>query len=70
MSAFKNLEGKLASKGIKNPGALAAKIGNEKYGKATMQKAAARGVSARSIAHEGQKGHGHTGHSRYFPKKG
>lgn len=36
-SAFKKLEGKLAKKkGVSDPGALAAYIGTEKYGKAGM----------------------------------
>lgn len=40
---FKALKGKLARKGAKNPGALAAYIGRRKYGKAKFQKLAARG---------------------------
>ena len=40
---FKALKGKLAKKGAKNPGALAAWIGRKKYGKAKFQKLAAKG---------------------------
>ena len=40
---FKALKGKLAKRGAKNPGALAAYIGSKKYGKAKMTKLAARG---------------------------
>lgn len=37
---FKKLKGQLASKGAKNPGALAAYIGRKKYGKNKFEKAA------------------------------
>jgi len=40
---FAKLKGKLAKKGVKNPGALAASIGRKKYGKAAFQKMAAKG---------------------------
>ncbi|HJU78127.1 MAG TPA: hypothetical protein VJ599_01000 [Nitrososphaeraceae archaeon] len=40
---FKQLEGKLAAKGISNPGGLAAKIGREKYGAKKMAKMAEKG---------------------------
>jgi hypothetical protein len=41
---FAKLKGKLARKpGITNPGALAAHIGREKYGKAKFQKMATAG---------------------------
>ena len=40
---FKALAHKFASKGIDNPGALAAKIGREKYGKERFQKLASKG---------------------------
>jgi hypothetical protein len=40
---FKSLKGKLARKGVRNPGALAASIGRKKYGKARMAKMAAAG---------------------------
>lgn len=40
---FSALKGKLAKKGVKNPGALAASIGRKKYGKAKFQKMAAAG---------------------------
>lgn len=43
-SRFAALEKKLgARKGVSNPGALAAFIGREKYGKAKFQKMAAKG---------------------------
>lgn len=51
MSAFDQLAAKLAGeKGVTNPRALAASIGDRKYGKGTMAKAASRGVSAASVA--------------------
>ena len=37
---FKKLEGKLAGKGVRNPGAVAASIGRKKYGAAKFNKAA------------------------------
>lgn len=40
---FEKLKKKLAKKGIKNPGGLAAKIGRQKYGKKKFQKMAAQG---------------------------
>jgi hypothetical protein len=41
-SKFKKLEGKLSKrKGVTNPGALAAYIGDKKYGKAGMARKAA-----------------------------
>lgn len=40
---FKQLEGKLEDKGVKDAGALAAVIGRKKYGKAKFQKMAAKG---------------------------
>jgi hypothetical protein len=50
-SAFDALKNKLAGqKGVTNPGALAAYIGRQKYGNATMSKASAQGVPAASIA--------------------
>ena len=42
---FKKLKAMLAAKGAKNPGAVAASIGNKKYGKDKMQKAASKGES-------------------------
>jgi hypothetical protein len=42
---FNKLKGKLAKKGVKDAGALAAFIGRKKYGKAKFQKAAAAGKS-------------------------
>lgn len=40
---FAKLKGQLAKKGVKNPAALAAKIGRAKYGKKKMAKMAATG---------------------------
>jgi hypothetical protein len=40
---FKSLKGKLARKGVRNPGALAASIGRKKYGKKKMAAMAAKG---------------------------
>lgn len=40
---FKALKKKLAKKGARTPGALAAWIGRKKYGKARFQKLAAKG---------------------------
>lgn len=40
---FDNLKKKLAAKGIKNPGGLAAKIGRAKYGAKKFNAAAASG---------------------------
>jgi hypothetical protein len=40
---FKKLANKFAHKGINNPGALAAKIGREKYGEKKMTKLAVAG---------------------------
>ena len=40
---FKALEGKLSRKGVRDPGAVAAKIGREKYGARKMAQMAARG---------------------------
>jgi hypothetical protein len=51
MSAFQQLASKLAGRpGVTNPNALAAAIGRKKYGGNTMGQAAARGVSAASVA--------------------
>lgn len=47
---FKKLKGKLAKKGARSPGALAAWIGRRKYGKKTYQKAAAAGRKLRDVA--------------------
>jgi len=50
-SAFDRLASKLAQRpGVSNPRALAAYIGRKKYGSSTMAKAAARGVSAKSVS--------------------
>ena len=43
---FKTLKGKLARKGVRNPGALAASIGRKKYGAKKMAKMAPRAGSA------------------------
>ena len=40
---FHHLETELSHKGIKNPGALAAKIGRDKYGKSRFAKLSAKG---------------------------
>lgn len=40
---FKALQGELAKRGAKNPGAMAAAIGRAKYGKVKMSKMAAAG---------------------------
>ena len=51
MSAFDQLAAKLAARpGVTNPRALAAAIGRKKYGASTMAQAAAKGVSAKSVA--------------------
>ena len=51
MSAFDQLAAKLAQRpGVTDPRGLAAKIGRSKWGGSTMAKAAAKGVSAASIA--------------------
>lgn len=51
MSAFDRLAQQLAGqKGVTNPRGLAAAIGARKFGRGTMQQAAAKGVSAQSIA--------------------
>lgn len=47
---FQKLEGQLAAKGIKNPGALTASIGRKKYGAATFNHAAATHTSLRKAA--------------------
>lgn len=49
MSKFEKLKAKLSKNPkISNPGAVAASIGNNKFGKKTMQYAAAHEVSAES----------------------
>lgn len=43
--AFKRLESKLAGeKGVRDPAALAASIGNKKFGKSAMEKGAKSGT--------------------------
>jgi hypothetical protein len=50
-SNFDQLAAKLAARGnVSNPRAVAAAIGRKKYGSKVMAQAAARGVSAKSIA--------------------
>lgn len=49
MSAFDALASKLASQGVKNPGGLAASIGDKKYGSGTMNQAAAQKESVQSV---------------------
>jgi hypothetical protein len=46
---FDKLKGKLAHKGIDNPGALAASIGRKKYGAKKFNKAAAKGQSMKGM---------------------
>lgn len=46
---FRKLKSKLSKKGIRNPAALAAKIGKAKYGKKRFQKAAAQGKSMKGM---------------------
>lgn len=55
MSKFEKLKKLLAkSPGITNPGAVAAKIGQEKYGKKVMQTAAKEHVSGSEIKKRNQ----------------
>lgn len=42
---FKKLEKELAKKGVKDPGALAAAIGRNKYGNERMEKLAQKGMA-------------------------
>lgn len=49
---FKALANKFAHKGINNPGALAAKIGREKYGKQKFQKLASKGKKRHEMMRE------------------
>lgn len=50
MSAFDQLKAKLAQRpGVTNPGALAAYIGNRKYGSHTMHEAAAQHESVKAV---------------------
>jgi len=44
---FAKLKGKLAKRGAKSPGALAAWIGRKKYGKKKFQKMSAKGRKAK-----------------------
>ena len=44
---FAKLKGKLAKRGAKSPGALAAWIGRKKYGKKKFQKMSAKGSKAK-----------------------
>lgn len=50
MSNFSKLATKLAGQGVSNPGGLAYAIGKKKFGASTMATAAAKGVSAASVA--------------------
>ena len=45
---FKSLKAKLAKRGVRDPGAVAAVIGRKKYGKARFQKLAAAGRKRRA----------------------
>jgi hypothetical protein len=51
---FDKLKGKLAKKGVRSPGGLAASIGRKKYGKKKFQKAAAKGKSMRGMKAKNQ----------------
>lgn len=54
--SFAKLKGELAKKpGIKNPGAIAAKVGREKYGNEQMAKMAARGKERATAERKGEK---------------
>lgn len=46
---YKKLTKELAKKGAEDPKALAAWIGRKKFGKKTFQKAAAKGVSVKTL---------------------
>jgi hypothetical protein len=49
MSAFDQLAAKLAAQGAQNPRGLAYSIGAKKYGKATMNEAAAKKQSVQAV---------------------
>lgn len=54
---FDKLKGKLAKKkGVEDPGALAASIGQKKYGKRKFQKAAAKGTKMKGMKPQFGKG--------------
>lgn len=59
MGKFKQFEGKLESKGYSPAyaGAIAGKVGDEKYGKKVMGNAAQAGVSAEAMKRRMAKGH-------------
>jgi hypothetical protein len=51
---YRTLKAELASRGdVRDPGAVAAAIGREKYGKAKFQKAAAAGKTMRGMRPKG-----------------
>ena len=57
MSAFKQLENKLAGrKGVYDPAGLAASIGRKKYGASTMAKASANKESVQSVLRQRRRG--------------
>lgn len=49
MSKFEQLKKKLAKKGAKSPGGLAAYIGRKKFGEKRMEKAASEGKPAAKV---------------------
>lgn len=62
---FKALKAKLAGRGIRDPGALAAHIGRKKYGKGRFQKLAAKAARRSDLAARSQGGMGEI--FRYWP---
>lgn len=56
MSAFDRLASKLAAQGAKNPRALAYSIGAKKYGKSTMNEAAQKGESVKTVLRKRRHG--------------
>lgn len=59
VSAFDQLQAKLAARpGVTNPGALAAFIGNKKYGSPTMHRAAAQHESVKAVLRKRRASHG------------
>ena len=56
MSAFAQLASKLAAQGAKNPGALAASIGDKKFGPSNMAQAAAKRESVQAVLRQRRGG--------------
>ena len=53
---FAKLKGKIAAKGdVRDPGAVAAAIGQKKYGKKAFQKSAASGTKMRGMQKGGKR---------------